>query len=277
MQMCVVIADGSFVSTTAPLQGPVEETIAQAAEIGFDAVQLTVNRPSEVDVQAVRRAVGRFGLNVASIATGRGYTVDRLCLGAGDEQNRRDAVGRMKAHVDLSTELGNPLVVVGAIRGWSTDSPSRAVYVEQFTKSFYELLPYAEQRGVTVILEANDHLETDMYLDPTETADYIRQFNSPAFKLHLDTMHLWSEGIDTCNCIFEQRDILGQVDISDADRMVPDGRNYNFPACLKALCEIGYSGPLVFEYRPAPPDNAAKAGFDYIAGCLREIRAAARK
>jgi sugar phosphate isomerase/epimerase len=197
MQMCVVVADGSFPSATAPLQGTTEETARRAAEIGFDSLQLTVNRPSEVDVRAVRRAADAYGLKVVSLATGRGYTVDGLSLGAGDEENRRSAVRRMKEHVELSAERGNPFVVAGAIRGRSSDSPSREIYIGQFTRSFHELLPYAERYGVTVILEASDHLETDMYLDPIETADYVRQFASPAFRLHVDTMNLWNEGIGT--------------------------------------------------------------------------------
>jgi D-psicose/D-tagatose/L-ribulose 3-epimerase len=268
MRMCVTVSDGTFPSLTAPLQGPIEETARRAAEIGFDSLQLTVNRPSELNVRAVRRAVGAHGLKIASLATGRGYTADGLSLGSGDEENRRGAVRRMKEHVELSAELENPLVVVGAIRGRSADSPTKEIYIEQFTRSFHELLPYAEQHGVTVVLEANDHLETDMYLDPVETADTIRRFHSPSFRLHLDTMHLWNEGIKTCDWLAEQRDILAQVDISDAGRTAPDGMHYDFPAFLRSLCEIGYDGPLVFEYRPAPPENAARVGFDYISQCL---------
>jgi sugar phosphate isomerase/epimerase len=271
MQMCVVVADGNIPSVTAPLQGPIEETFRQAAKIGFDSVQLTVNRPSEVDTQAVLRAANQFKLKVASLATGRAYTIDRLCLGSGEEDNRRSAVQRMKEHVKLSVELGKPLVVVGAIRGWSYDSPTKDIYIQQFTKSFDTLLPYAELYGVTIILEANDHLETDMYLDPTETADFIRKFNTAAFKLHLDTMHLWNEGIETCDFIYEQRDLIAQVDISDANRMAPDGEHYNFPRCLKALNDIGFDGPLVFEYRQSPPNNAAKIGYEYITKCLSQL------
>lgn len=271
MQLCVVVADGGFPSVTAPLQGPMEETFRQAAEIGFDSVQLTVNRPSEVDTQAVLRTADQFKLKVASLATGRAYTIDHLCLGSGDEENRRSAVQRMKEHVTLSAELGNPFVVVGAIRGWSSDSPTKDIYIQQFTRSFDTLLPYAELHGVSVILEANDHSETDMYLDPTETAEFIRKFHSPAFKLHLDTMHLWNEGIETCDFIYAQRDLIAQVDISDANRMAPDGKHYNFPRCLKALNQIGFDGPLVFEYRPSPPDHAAKTGYDYITRCLSQL------
>ena len=48
------------------------------------------------------------------------------------------------------------------------------------------------------------------------------------------------------------------------DRMAPDGKHFDFPLFLKALKEIGYQDYLVSEFRAAPPDNAAKAGLDYL-------------
>jgi sugar phosphate isomerase/epimerase len=65
------------------------------------------------------------------------------------------------------------------------------------------------------------------------------------------------------------------VDISDAGRMAPDGRHFRFPAFLRELYGTGYSGPLVFEYRPSPPEDAAGAGLDYISRCLEKIRSGA--
>jgi sugar phosphate isomerase/epimerase len=268
MKHCVVIADGS--TTTAPLQGDFETVCRQAREIGYDSVQLTVNRPLDWNPAKVEAITARHVLSVVSIATGRGYTIDKLCLGSGNEENRRAAVQRMREHMDLSVQLGNPLVVVGAIRGLSSDAPSREAYVRQFTLSFRELLPYAEERGVIVLLEANDHLETDMYCDVGETAAFIRGFSCSAFKLQLDTMHLWNEGISGNDFIFEHRDIIAQVDISDADRLAPDGLHYDFPPFIKTLKDIGFTGPLIYEFRPTPPENAAKAGLDYIRKLLRE-------
>ena len=46
--------------------------------------------------------------------------------------------------------------------------------------------------------------------------------------------------------------------------MAPDGKHFDFSLLMKALKEIDYQDYLVFEYRPAPPQNAAKAGLTYI-------------
>ena len=164
MKTSVVIADGTFPCATAPLQGQYEDTIRMAAQIGYDAVQLTLNHPSEVDPSEILKLASRYGVKVAALATGRGYTVDGLSLGCGEEGLRKKAVDRMKAHVDLAKKLGGARVIIGAIRGWTTDAPTKAVYFNHLHKSIKELVAYAESKGIVVILEANDHLETDAYI-----------------------------------------------------------------------------------------------------------------
>ena len=49
MKTSAVWADGTFESNTAPLMGPLEDCARRAAELGYDALSLTVNRPGELD------------------------------------------------------------------------------------------------------------------------------------------------------------------------------------------------------------------------------------
>lgn len=269
MRTSVVVAQPEAAGTTAPLAGSILEVAAQAAQIGFDAIQLTVGRPSEVDVDQVRAAVERHGLAVSSIATGRGYSVDGLSLGALDQGRRQGAVERMCQHVDLAARLGGaPRVIIGAIRGWARDNGGWAVYAPRFREDVARVLDHAMARGVTVILEANDHLETDAYCAVAETVDFIKSFHCPQFKLQLDTMHLWNEGEDTRHAVAYGAEILAQVDISDVDRMAPDGAHFDFQTLMHALKGVGYQDYLVFEYRQSPPADAARVGHQYIRGLL---------
>lgn len=269
MKTSIVVADPSFQGNTAPLLGSYAEVARQAAEIGFDAIQLTVNRPLEVPVQDVIRAVETHSLSVSSIATGLGYSIDGLSLGNKDESNRQAAADRMKEHIDLASRLGDPRVIIGAIRGWAKDSGSWDVFEGQFRKSVDEMLVYAEQKGITVIIEADDHFETDAYLSVKDTVDFIKSYSSPNFLLQLDSMHLLYEQEDTYHEIITNAPLIAQVDISDENRMVPDGLHFDFPLMMKALREIDYRDYLVFEYRADPTRNTAKIGFDYIKQLMR--------
>lgn len=271
MKMCVVVADGTAPSLTAPLLGSYDKVAREAAEIGYESMQITVNRPKDVDVDELLTACKKHGVIVSSIATGLGYAVDGLSLGHKDEANRSAAVQRMKEHIDLAVKLGGAKVGIGIIRGWTKDGGTRENYVKQIRRSVEEVLRYAEEKGIIVIMEANDHNETDIYLSVRETSDFIESFNSPNFKLQIDSIHMLYENDDVYNEIIRTAPMIAQVDISDDKRMAPDGKHFDFPLMIKALKDINYDDYLVFEFRAEPPVNAAKVGFDYIQKLIEQV------
>ncbi len=265
MKTSVVIADGTFPTNTAPLLGPTEEVISRAAGLGYDAVSITVDRPEEVDADGILAACARSHMAVSGLATGRIYTVRGLSLGSGDEANRTQAVEQMLGHAQLCAKLGGAKLIIGAVRGWTRDAGGREAYQVQLRRSLETLTVRAEELGIQIVFEAISHIDSDAYCSIAETAEYIRSFRSPALRLQLDSIHLHTNGeLDFYPKILALEGLVGQVDISDVDRMAPDGKHFDFPLFLKALKEIGYQDYLVSEFRAAPPDNAAKAGLDYL-------------
>lgn len=271
MKTSVTVADGTFPTVTACLLGSYEKVAKEAAAIGYDALQITVNRPKEVPLKELLAALKKYKLNVSSIGTGLGNAVDGLSMGSSDEANRAAAVNRMKEHVDLALQLDGARVGIGIMRGFIKDAGSREIYVQQFRKSVSELLAYADEKAIDVIMEANDHTETDMYLAVKETADFVQSFNSERFKLQIDSIHMLKENQDVYTEVLRTAPLLAQVDISDENRMAPDGRHFDFPLLIKALKEANYNDYLVFEFRAEPPENAAKVGFDYIMKLLEQV------
>lgn len=179
MKASAIVADGTFSCMTAPLQGDYEKIFMKQRKLGMTRVQLTLNRPEEVDAERIFALAEKNRLKISAIATGMGYTVDGLSLGHGDEKIRTAAVKRMCDHVDLAEKLGGAMVIIGAIRGRYADAPSEVIYYQQFHKSMEELIPYAEKKRIVIIFEANDHLETDAYISIKDTAEYIRECGSP--------------------------------------------------------------------------------------------------
>ena len=265
MKTSVVIADGTFETNTAPLLGPIEEVFRQASELGYDAVSVTVNRPEDVDVDALLAASKQYHVAISGLATGRIYTVDGFTLGSGDEDNRCEAVRRMLGHAEHCARLNGAKLIVGAIRGWTKDAGGRENYEIQFRKSMETLVAKAEELGIQILLEAISFIDSDAYCTIPDTAAFIRSFHSPALKLQLDSIHIHNNGeTNFYEEIFKAGDLVGQVDISDVDRMAPDGQHFDFPLFMKALHKIEYKEYLLSEYRAAPPENAAKAGLEYI-------------
>ena len=270
MKKSVVYADGTFDCITAPLQGKLEEVARIAAKIGYEALQLTIYEPAKQNAEDIRKTLKKYNLSVSSIATGLSYTKGGLCIGSRDEDNRKKAVQRMKEYIDLAYILDKAKVGIGTIRGWTTDASNREEYNHQLYKSMKEILSYAAERDVFILLEQMNHNLTDVFVKVEEAAEYVRQFKSNYLKLQLDSMHLYYENEDGYTSIIKYKDLIGQVDISDADRMCPDGDHFDFSSFMQALKEINYKEYLVFEYRMTPPDNAALVGIDYITKLINE-------
>ena len=263
MKTSVVIANGTFPTATAPLLGSVEAVFAQASELGYDAVSVTVNHPDDVDVEAILAAMGQYGVKVSGLATGRICGADGFSISSADEANRTEAVDRMLGHLEICKKVDAKLII-GTVRGRVAVAGDRNTYEKQFRKSMTVILEKAEQLGVKVMLEAMSELDGDTYQTVAEAGECVRSFHSPALQLQIDTMHIAYNKEDFASDLRTYGDLLGQVDISDPERMVPGGKLFDFPALIEVLKEVGFEGYLLSEFRAAPPENAAKVGLDYI-------------
>jgi sugar phosphate isomerase/epimerase len=263
--MSVVVAPATAVTAPAPLKGHISETVRRAAEIGYDAVQLSVNRPAEFDLIEARRVLHEYQLTVTSIGTGAAYPVDGIGLGHGDVQKRLAAVERVKQHVHLAVDLGGANVVIGLIRGRLADSTDRHRFMTDYRHSIEACLDHAEREGVTLVHEALSRGESDVLRSIDENVAFLEEFSSPHLRLHVDCHHMSLEESDWALALCQAREWIAQVDISDVERGVPDGRHFDFPRLISTLREVGYAGYLVFEYNSVGSGVAeARAGLEYI-------------
>ena len=262
MKTSVVISDGTFPCSTAPLQGDLTAVAQTASQIGFDALQLTVRDPEKLDIPAVLEITRRFGLGISGIATGLANTEDGLSLGAGEESRRLRTVERMRGFLKAAGQLGHAAVVIGAIRGRFSDAASPEEYHRQLEASIRQLLPWAEAYQAPLLLESFNHLDSDAFYRVSDTAAFIRGFHSPWLRLQLDTCHLLLEGEAPGKAVRTAGDLLAQVDISGKNRRVPGPGPEDFPGLIQALTETRYEGYLLFEYRPEA--EGAQEGYRYI-------------
>jgi len=261
----VVIAPADAVNAPAPLKGDIADTIKNASEIGFDAVQITVNRPEEFDLANALKAMSAYRVKVSSIATGGAYAIDRISLGHKDEKKRLASVARMKAHIDLAENLGGADVVIGLIRGRFADCDTKQEYLKLYKESVWECVQYAERKSIRIMHEAIGRTDSDVLRTIRENVVFLHEFESPNLKLQIDTHHMGLEETDFYTAILQAKDLIGQVDISDVKRGIPNGKDFDFPRLIDALKQIDYQQYLVFEFDSAGNGVAeASAGFRYI-------------
>lgn len=149
------------------------------AELGLEFVDLTLEPPLaaswKVNPQEIRRALEKRRLPVV------GHTAYYLPLASPFESIRRAAVDELKRCVEIFSELGARWMNVHPSR--EPPMHSRTFAVERNIQSLHDLMPFARERGVGLMVEnLPGHFNNVRQLSPLLDA-------LPELGLHLDIGH----------------------------------------------------------------------------------------
>lgn len=240
------------------------ESIRMASEIGYDAVELHLSDPSEVDPAEIRRACEACGVTVSSIGTGLAFVRDGLSLTSPDETIRNRALGRLKAFAALGSEL-NSLIIIGLIKGQVKDCANRAIYEQRLADAVGKSLIYASNSGVTLVLEALNRYESDVLNTIDECLRFIEPFHSEYLKIHIDTFHMNIEEGRIGASIAAAGRQIGHVHVADSNRRYPGSGHYDFAETIRALIAVNYGGALSVECLALPtPELAARRACEFV-------------
>jgi sugar phosphate isomerase/epimerase len=255
-----------MVVPVALLAGSFAERLQKAARLGYDGVELMVVRPAELNPDEIGTQVSKLGLEVASIASGAIYMVDKLTLLASDAEVGRRAEGRLHELIEFAAALEAPLVTIGGFRGrlvWAGGQQARARLI-QILRAAAEK---GAKRGVRLVLEPLNRYESDILNNAGEGLALIEEVGHSHLGLLLDTYHV---NIEESSLIepFRQAMAAGRlwhVHIADSNRLPPGQGHTDFPAIVATLREVGYQGYLSAELLSQPdPDAAGKATIEYM-------------
>jgi sugar phosphate isomerase/epimerase len=268
MKIAITVVERAAPLAPFVLRGPFADTIRQAGEIGFDAVELHIPDPSEVSAQEIKRACQSASVSVSSIGTGLAFVRDGLTLTSQDEAIRSKAIARLQAFIELAGEIGG-VVIVGLIRGLVRDVGDRGLFEQALADALAACLPLAESRGVTLVLEAVNRYESDILNTIAECAAFTGRFGSEHLKVHIDTFHMNIEEADIRASIAVAGPQIGHVHIADSNRHYPGRGHYDFHRTIAALKDAGYAGALSVECLSLPsPDEAARGAQAFLRDAL---------
>jgi sugar phosphate isomerase/epimerase len=270
MKLAVTIVKEAAAQAPLVLRGDYTDSVRKAAQIGYDAVELHVADPAEVDVGEVRAALEATRLGMSSIGTGLALVRDGLSLTSRDEEVRRRSMLRLQNFIHLGAEFGS-VVIVGLMKGLMKDSKDREEYERHLTEALDACLPVARGYGVTLVLEAMNRYESDTLNTIEECVRTIEQFDSVNLKLHIDTYHMNIEEDQIGRNILAAGKQIGHVHIADSNRGYPGTGHYNFAETIAALQAVGYQGALAVECLARPtPEVAAQGAYDAMRAVLQE-------
>ena len=236
-------------------------------ELGYEGVEMPLAQPPGYGLESMQTAAERAGLKVASLLTGWSYVHEGLALCSPDPAIRRGAVARLEDRVHLAASLG-AIVVVGQMQGLSKDEPDAEAGNERIIEGLRQVCRTAENLGVTVVLEAVDHLSIGFNTTIAEVQEVGRHIDSPAFRPMYDSFHANIEERSTPEPIVRLGRDLGHVHLAETNGGPFGTGHLDFRAVLAALDETRYAGWVsvkVYRYVSSWAEGAAGA-MDYLRG-----------
>jgi hydroxypyruvate isomerase len=178
-----------------------------------------------------------------------------------------EVIERTKKRIDLCAEARFPSVIAFVGYKWiDPDNPKSTVISadDAFTncvKGLKRLATHAEKKGVTVCLE---HLNTRDDSDPMKghlgyqgddldfVVSVLKKVGSPRVRLLFDIYHVQVMHGDLIRRIEQTKDLIGHVHTAGVPGRgeLDDAQEINYPAVIKKLLDVGYSGFIGHEFIP---------------------------
>jgi hydroxypyruvate isomerase len=219
----------------------------------------------------------KFGLTCA-IAMNGITTSPPFRRGYNNPRYHDEVIAGAKTMIDASADFGCPNVIAFTGFKWrDAENPkSGAIPPDEAAancvKGLKQVAGYAEKKGVTLCLE---HLNTRDDSHPMKghpgyqgddldwVAGIIRKVGSPRVRLLFDIYHVQVMHGDLIRRIEQTKDIIGHVHTAGCPGRgeLDDKQEINYPAVVRKLLEINYTGYLGQEFIPtrSPREGLAQA------------------
>jgi sugar phosphate isomerase/epimerase len=234
-------------------RGALAETFSSLAEIGYGGVDLMVRDPSALNPAEIDAAAATSGIRIAAVSTGQLRKEDGLSLNAADASERRRAVERSMAVVDLAARWGAQ-VNIGTLRGQL--GTNREEGMRCAAESLARLTEHARTLGVTVAIEPQTRSVSNWLNTAAETVAWMGAWTDEP-RILFDVYHALLEERSVVAALIRSRPFITYVQLSDSNRLAPGCGSLSFGDILRVLAALQYQGYLCVECRQEP--NSAEA------------------
>lgn len=228
-------------------EAPLCETAIRVRRAGLDGVELFGDIET-VDPVEARETLSAEGLEVFAV------TPADADISHPDETIRESALSYYDRLMDFAAALGNPLVSchgqVTRIAPVATQEEEDALLLEATQR----ICGFAEQRGLSVVFEILNRYETHQVRTVAEGLVFLDKVRAGNLRLLPDAYHMNIEETDPAAALRAGGAQIGLYHAADSNRCAVGEGHTDFRAQIKALDEIGYDGPIVFEVNAPGPN-----------------------
>lgn len=240
--------------------------MALLQELGFSCIELNIGNPSSVNPKTLKAFLSHYGLSMTMFASGYSAKINRLNLSDSNTQNRVHSVECCLQYIDFSAEMGSG-IILGLIQGPPVldSKPSRL----NFRDSLETLVPYAERKGVRLLIEATNKSLTSIANSLTQTKQLIHGFPSTTVRILADTYHMHFEEQDMIGAMIEHIEDFDSIHYSDDNRFLPGLGSLDFGKITETLENSSFHGIIVLEANVKNSlEEDLRASMDYLGPIL---------
>jgi D-psicose/D-tagatose/L-ribulose 3-epimerase len=217
------------------------KVIAQAAELGFDLLEIPLLKPSEFDSALVAKTLSQNGIQA----------VASLCLppDAHLPFNPTGALQFLKHAVDKVADFGGKQLL-GCLYcnlATLTRKPPTADEKKKVVEVLGELRQYATPKGVSLGIEPVNRYETYLCNTGSDAVEYFKAIGADELIIHFDTYHMNLEEDGFGSALRNAGKYAGYIHMSESHRGLPGEGTVDWDDVFQGLHDIDYRGPLVLE------------------------------
>ncbi len=184
---------------------------------------------------------------------------------------RRRTVDYLKALIDFCADVGGTVMVFGSpAQRRVLPGLAREQAWEYAVRAFRECGLAAQDRGITLCLEALPPDQTNFLNTTEEAISMVRSVGNPNVQMALDVKSMCSEDGAIPDMIRSSSAHLKHFHANDANLNGPGFGDVDFVPVFRALREVGYQGFVSVEVFDCKPDPRTVAGgsLKYMRECL---------
>lgn len=202
-------------------------------------------------------AVTKMGLSISLVGS-HGFATGPL-----DPENHAQVIKKLRESIDLAVQYGSPNVIT--FTGMKKLGISDEQAENNCLKCWREVIGYAEEKGVTLVLEHLNSRDDSHPMkghpgywgdDIDRCADLVRKMDSPNFRLLFDIYHVQIMHGDLIRNINRLHPLVGHYHTAGNPGRgeLDETQEINYPAVIKAILATGYQGYVAQEFIPTWQD-----------------------
>ena len=260
-------AEGGYVKT--PI-GAFDKTVARAAWLGFDGVEVLAGKRTNGDIYALREALRHTNME-ATFNSGRLFFDHGLVLLCGTSKQCSMTRAAMYDLIRFAGAFSGH-INIGMFRGMPTD-PDQGPALDRLVEIMRQFADYALGLGVDLLLEPSNKKEFPFISSTSEGLEMVKRIDRPNVGIMLDTFHMHVEGEDMIDSLERAMPYLRHIHFLDPNRDPPSRATTAFDVrgIFRTLARHNYGHLLSMPLTKHKTDAESDAATAEIVRYLRSL------